>query len=175
MVKTHFQVHLYQIIINESSGEEYKKLIDQKSLYKSVKISIPEPKFVVFYNGIKEQPARQIYSLSDMYETKTDKPELETAISEAIDSCIKEGMMSEFFKSNRSKIMEASIWEFNQELNDQAKFEDGEQTGYIRGKKEGQLEGIIALNALISQGLITPSEAANSMNMTEEEFLKAVK
>ncbi len=39
------------------------------NLYSSVLQKIPTPKFVVFYNGLKDEPDRQILKLSDMFQT----------------------------------------------------------------------------------------------------------
>ena len=40
-------------------------------------MKIPEPRFLIFYNGQDEQPDRQMLRLSDLYITKSEKPELE--------------------------------------------------------------------------------------------------
>jgi hypothetical protein len=38
-----------------------------KSVYSSVQIKIPSPRFIVFYNGSKDVPEQYIYKLSDAY------------------------------------------------------------------------------------------------------------
>lgn len=43
----------------------------------SKQIIIPNPRFVVFYNGVDSQPERQTLKLSDAYEKKQRQPELE--------------------------------------------------------------------------------------------------
>lgn len=55
--------------------------INEKNIYGKTLIKLPAPKFVVFYNGIDEQPEQQILRLSDAYEKKTDSPELELAVT----------------------------------------------------------------------------------------------
>ena len=52
-----------------------------KDLYGSKLISIPSPRFVVFYNGTDPQPERQVLKLSDAYEKKQEHPELELTVT----------------------------------------------------------------------------------------------
>ena len=40
-------------------------------------VQIPAPKFIIFYNGIKNRPEREVLKLSDMFEMPTDDPQLE--------------------------------------------------------------------------------------------------
>ena len=57
------------------------KRISTENLYGSKKVLIPNPRFVVFYNGTDSQPERQILKLSDAYEKKQDEPELELTVT----------------------------------------------------------------------------------------------
>ena len=41
-------------------AKEYEKLVAEKSLYSTVQIKLPTPKFVVFYNGTKKQPEQYV-------------------------------------------------------------------------------------------------------------------
>ena len=52
-----------------------------RDLYDSNLISIPSPRFVVFYNGTDSQPERQTLRLSNAYEKKQENPELELAVT----------------------------------------------------------------------------------------------
>ena len=52
-----------------------------KDLYGSSLIRIPSPRFVVFYNGATPQPERQTLKLSDAYEKKLERPELELTVT----------------------------------------------------------------------------------------------
>lgn len=63
-------------------AEEYHKIVskDEKSVYSSVPMRIPMPRFIVFYNGQKTQPERQIMKLSDLYEIKDSEPALELQV-----------------------------------------------------------------------------------------------
>ena len=53
------------------------KILKNKNIYGKKMITIPVPKFVVFYNGEQEQPEKYDMKLSDAFEKKTDNPELE--------------------------------------------------------------------------------------------------
>ena len=57
--------------------KQFEKYIAGNSIYSSQLVRIPVPKFVVFYNGTKNQPEKQILKLSDAYEKEVDDPELE--------------------------------------------------------------------------------------------------
>lgn len=52
-----------------------------ETLYSTVLIRLPAPRFVVFYNGTDPQPGRQVLRLSDAFEKKMEKPELELTVS----------------------------------------------------------------------------------------------
>lgn len=52
-----------------------------RDLYGSALVSIPAPRFVVFYNGTVYQPEKQILKLSDAFQTKQDNPELELTVT----------------------------------------------------------------------------------------------
>ena len=58
-----------------------QKRISAENLYGSKQVMIPNPRFVVFYNGTDFQPERQILKLSDAYEKKQDDPELELTVT----------------------------------------------------------------------------------------------
>ena len=53
------------------------KILKNKNIYGKKMITIPVPKFVVFYNGEQEQPEKYDMKLSDAFEKKTDNLELE--------------------------------------------------------------------------------------------------
>lgn len=62
---------------------EYKKMLDKKSLYFSSRVKMPAPHFVVFYNGIEQQPENRILKLSDLYSLQETEPELELKVQAA--------------------------------------------------------------------------------------------
>ena len=46
----------------------YSNMTKDRNLYGSRPVKLPAPRFVIFYNGLSEQPDRQIIKLSDVYE-----------------------------------------------------------------------------------------------------------
>ena len=63
-------------------AQEYQRVIEQaeKSLYGSGQISLPTPQCVVFYNGMKEMPDEQRLRLSDAFENKATKADVELTV-----------------------------------------------------------------------------------------------
>ena len=117
-----------------------------ESLYSSMLIRLPAPRFVVFYNGTDPQPEEQILRLSDAFEKRLERPELELvvtvyninpgynpelmeacrllkeyaqyveqvrnftkrlpfheAVEEAVDYCIRNGILADFLSKNRAE------------------------------------------------------------------------
>ena len=50
----------------------YMGMTRKHNIYGTEKVKIPEPQFVVFYNGVEEQPERKVLRLSDLYQTRTE-------------------------------------------------------------------------------------------------------
>lgn len=135
----------------------YQQLIDEDKIYGSKMLKIPEPHFVVFYNGTDKLPEKIIYKLSDMYESASNNPELEltvriininqgmnnalmkscknlsgystfvakvreyndiyalpSAIRMAMDYCIGQDILKDFFTKERKIIYMYSLFEYNQ-------------------------------------------------------------
>lgn len=63
-------------------AEEYQKIISQaeSSLYGTKQILLPTPQCIVFYNGEKEMPEEQILKLSDAFENKKQKADVELTV-----------------------------------------------------------------------------------------------
>ncbi len=61
-------------------AKEYEKLIEKRTLYSTKLIKVPTPQFIVFYNGIEDQPERLEMKLSDAYEIAVDNPALELRV-----------------------------------------------------------------------------------------------
>ena len=57
--------------------ELLKPIIKDRNLYGRTKVSIPVPRFVVFYNGSENRPAVEILKLSDLFDKNTENPEIE--------------------------------------------------------------------------------------------------
>ena len=58
-------------------AKEYQSMVSTKSLYSSRLVKLPTPCFVIFYNGLAEQPERLEMKLSDAFLTPVKDPALE--------------------------------------------------------------------------------------------------
>ena len=58
-----------------------QKTIVDKTIYSSRRLMIPNPKFIVFYNGQEKMSERLELKLSDSFLIPTDKPELELKVT----------------------------------------------------------------------------------------------
>ncbi|MDD2972402.1 MAG: hypothetical protein PHE02_09775 [Lachnospiraceae bacterium] len=61
-------------------ADVYSRLTADENLYGKATVKIPPPQFVVFYNGVEEQPERKIMKLSDAYKISSDDPNLELKV-----------------------------------------------------------------------------------------------
>lgn len=58
----------------------YSNLTKNRNLYGTKQVMIPEPKFVMFYNGMEKIPERFVMKLSDAYEHLSEEPALELKV-----------------------------------------------------------------------------------------------
>lgn len=166
--------------------EELKKIAPPGTLHQKMRVELPSPHFITFYNGAEKQPERQVYKLSDAFGKSEDDPELELkvtvininsgynkellnkceslrgymtfvekvragrtaalsleeAVRRAVEECISEGILVEFFREHREEIVEMGIYEFDQELYDQVLRKEGEAAGMEKGIEIGKTQGI---------------------------------
>ena len=62
-------------------AKEYEKLLVDESVYGKKLLKLPTPQFMVFYNGMEEQPEVKELRLSDAFEKKDENPSLELAVT----------------------------------------------------------------------------------------------
>ncbi|MCR4690792.1 MAG: hypothetical protein K5739_05585 [Lachnospiraceae bacterium] len=67
---------------------------------------------------------------------------MDEAVTEAVDECIKEGILPLFFKRNKAEVMKMSIYEFDQKEYEKAIRQDGYEEGIERGIERGIEQGI---------------------------------
>lgn len=58
----------------------YGGMTRDANLYGTKRVQLPPPRFLVFYNGAEERPARETLKLSQMYALKEEKPRLELEV-----------------------------------------------------------------------------------------------
>ena len=80
-------------------ADVYSGMLIGGNQYSRTKMKIPEPRFLIFYNGQDEQPDRQMLYLSDLYTAKSEKPSLEL---EALMLNVNKGRNQELMTACRS-------------------------------------------------------------------------
>ena len=96
----------------------YQQILDESSLYSSKRLQIPEPHFVVFYNGTEDFPEETSYKLSEMYEGRSANPELELTVKVLnINQGMNKSLMQSCVELNGYSIYVAKVREFSQTMN----------------------------------------------------------
>ena len=105
--------------------------------------------------------------------------DLEDAIREAIDYCITNHVMEDFFRGNRDEVMKNMLldytWERREELIRAEEYEDGLVEGEKRGLALGEQRGIALgelqmLIKLVRDGILSIQKAAEEAGMSATEF-----
>ena len=89
---------------------------------------------------------------------------LESAVYQAVEECISEGILTEFFTEHKEEIVEMSIFEFDQELHDKTLYEDGVTVGIEQGI---ELASLVCKK--IQKGETDTKTIAESIGCTVEE------
>ena len=98
--------------------------------------------YMIFVNRVREnlEHQKKIAQNAPEYEE-----ELEVAINEAIDYCVKHHIMEEFFRENRNEVTKSMVldytWERREELIRAEEYEDGKREGLEIGRAEGEKRG----------------------------------
>ena len=135
--------------------------------------------YMIFVNRVRENLDRQKKSeqntrfLSSEYdEAEHDDTELmdnlEAAINEAIDYCIENHIMEDFFKENRNGVTKSMVldytWERREELIRAEEYEDGKRDGYAEGEENTHR---YLINRWLQKGK-TIAEIADDLGKSEE-------
>lgn len=98
---------------------------------------------------------------------------VESAVRQAVDECVSERILAEFFKEHRKEIIEMSVFEFDQELYDRVLLENGENIGIEKGKIIGREEATLeAIKNLMDALNVTKEQAMAILRVPEEEQIK---
>ena len=130
-------------------SSEYQKLVDQKSIYSSVLLKLPEPHFIVFYNGTAKMP-------------------LNAAVKQAVDNCIQEGILEDFLRTNRAEVIAVSIFEYNKE-EEELKLRKAE---YEAGITEGEARLSTLITLLLNDGKEAEIQQVLTNPVFREEMYK---
>jgi len=104
-----------QININKGYNEELLKKCESLRGY------------MIFVNKVREK--------------KAAKMELRDAVTAAVDECVRENVLADFFHEHRSEVIEMGIYEFDEEAYERVIREESEQEGMKKGRAEGRVEG----------------------------------
>ena len=98
--------------------------------------------------------------------------DLRAAINRAIDECITEDILAEFFKSRRAEVLEMAVLDFTFERREELIARDSREEGIELGRSQGRTEGIELGR---SQGRTEGIELGRSQGRTEEKSQVAEK
>ena len=99
--------------------------------------------------------------------------DIDEAVESAVNYCIRNNILADFFLRNKAEVMKVAIFECNVEEemkkigNDY--YENGLEEGKLQGLEEGKLDTMLSL---YSEGLITKEVALEKLEMSEEEFME---
>ena len=165
-----FLIYFSNLMLELVNEQEY-------DLFGRKQIPIPTPKFVVFYNGLEPRPAREKMHLSDAYEHKEEKYELDLtcivyninpgynkdikkesrvisgytsfvekvrsyekeeavlkdAVERAVDECIREDILAEFFREHQAEVVKVAALDFTFERREKLIRRDSLEEGMAKG------------------------------------------
>ena len=190
-------------------------------------VTLPTPRFIVFYNGVETQPDYQEMRLSDCF-IKKDKEEksmlelickvyninkgknkellehckwlsdymvfvdkvreyhndreddkLEEDINKAIDYCIDNNYLKEFFTSRRSEVLEVTKVDYTFERRMKLNYDEGKEEGIKLGEKRGEKRGrkqmlLDKIAVKLSKGK-SISQIADELEESEEDIMELAK
>lgn len=103
--------------------------------------------YMIFVNRVRGnlEHQKKIAQNASEYDEAAYEEELEVAINEAIDYCVKHHIMEEFFRENRNEVTKSMVldytWERREELIRAEEYEDGKREGLEIGRAEGEKRG----------------------------------
>ena len=104
------------------------------------------------------------------YKKNTEKKDIELAVNEAVDECIQEDVLSDFFKNHRDEVVRVSIYEYDEEGHIEVLKEEQFQKGF----EAGIINAIISMIELgIDKDKIltkyTPKEYETAMEQLKQQ------
>lgn len=107
--------------------------------------------------------------------TDVEKIDIRTAVTKAVDECIAENVLSEFFRNHREEVITVSIYEYDEEGHLEIVKEEGRQLGLA----EGLNKGINAFIKLCKDMNLSDDDTVNKLiedyQLSKDEAVKAVK
>ena len=126
----------------------YQKIIGpRKDLYSEKLIELPYPQFVVFYNGTKEEPERQVLELRAAFPKEYSK-ENAALQCRAIDECIKQGILADILREDCEEVRSMLLTEYDE----QAHIKNEKEISYEEGIRKGEDLLSILIQHLLAAG-----------------------
>ena len=91
---------------------------------------------------------------------------LEKAVEEAIDNCMENNVLKEFFLEQKAEVMAMSIYEYNEEYVKKSLYEEGLEEGILKTLTKN-------VEAAMRNFHISLKEACEGLGTTVEEYEKA--
>ena len=106
--------------------------------------------------------------------TYKEEMPIESAVTIAVDECIAEDILADFFRKNKAEAIQMSIFEYDEELHKKTLLEEGFEKGLERGRTEGRTEGRAEAILCLLQGLgTTPDDVRNTtLSATDTKLLE---
>ena len=96
--------------------------------------------------------------------TDVERLDIRTAVTEAVDECIAENVLSEFFRNHREEVITVSIYEYDEEGHLEIVKEEGRQLGIAEGRQLGLAEGL-------NKGINAFIKLCKDMNLSDDDIV----
>lgn len=136
----------------------YRKIMtgDDRDIYGSKQIQLPFPQFVVFYNGTRMQPERQVFHLHSAFpevmrkcrkleeysifigkvrENTDRKMPIKDAVDHAVEECINEGILEKILRENREEVCSMLLSEYDEQAHIENEKKIAREEGIIKGRE----------------------------------------
>ena len=111
--------------------------------------------------------------------TDVEKIDIRTAVTEAVDECIAENVLSDFLKNHREEVITVSIYEYDEEGHLEIVKEEGRQLGIAEGRQLELTKGINAFIKLCKDMNLSDDDTVNKLiedyQLSKDEAVNAVK
>lgn len=92
---------------------------------------------------------------------------LQESVKQAIEDCIRDGILRDFLIKNKAEVMSMCLYEFDEELHEQTLREEGRAEGREEGRAEGREEG---REEILLQLVAVKLKRGKSISQIAEEF-----
>ena len=107
--------------------------------------------------------------------TDVEKIDIRTAVTEAVDECIAENVLSDFFKNHREEVITVSIYEYDEEGHLEIVKEEGRQLGLAEGLNKGINAFIKLCKDMNLSDDDTITKLIEDYQLSKDEAIKALK